>query len=405
MSRAPTVRAESERGVALLLALLLTIVVVGITTTGSLIIQSHRARTKNSFATNNQAVEVARSGLIEALSWVRRQTSQPVLTFEPQLDTGASPPVLDTIDPDIGIVREFKITDEVWARYEVWKQWDADPDSVRRAWRATVQCSDVSMARGARSLGSVWQIRSVGYVYARIDPNVAFNESPNYILGSDIIETEVRRLSLNIPGQAAVNIGDGNSSHINTNGRIQGGGAAGIYYPASSGTPTTGPASALRVTGSPALATATNYDDSYEAVFGLPYDQLRSMAHLVVTDPAEFPNPVPTNSLVIVEVQTTMGWDATLPLMGTGIVIVAGNARLDAGSNSNFSGLLYVDGNLTVRAPSEVRGSVVTTGNMTVQGVPDYATIMFDDDVLNALRVSFGNYNRSNGLLRLRSKV
>ncbi len=388
-----------QSGAAIIVAMWFTVIVAGIVLTGTLYLESHRRQTRNSFIAKAQAVQIARSGLTEALSWMRRQTSQPVMGFAPQLDPLATPPVLDTIDPDIGLVREFQISGKQWARYEVWKVWDADPDPTRLAWRQQMQCEDISSARLAAAAGSIWRLRSLGYVYNLEDPSKAFNEAPNSIIGRELLETEVQRLSINLPGEAAVNVGDGNSCHINTNGRIIGGTAGGIYYPAGSGTPTTGPASANRVTGTPALSTAVGYDDSFEAVFGVGIDDLRSMADMIVTDPSEFPSPVSNNALVIVDATSTMQWDSAIPLLGSGIVIVLGNANLNSGSLSNFSGLLYIDGNFTMRDPAEIRGAVMCTGNMTVQGNPDYATILFDEDVLNNLRMDFGNYQRSNTLL------
>ena len=80
---------SGERGVALVLAVLFTIVVVGITVTGTLILQAHRSKTSTNFITHGQAVQFSKSGLIEALGWMRKQTSQPVVTFSPQLDLSA----------------------------------------------------------------------------------------------------------------------------------------------------------------------------------------------------------------------------------------------------------------------------------------------------------------------------
>ena len=85
------------------------------------------------------------------------------------------PPVIDTLDPDIGIVREFQITNSIWGRYEVWKEWDADPNSTRLAWRQQMQTEDVSDLRGNLSPGSVWRMRSIGYVFRRNDGSAAFN--------------------------------------------------------------------------------------------------------------------------------------------------------------------------------------------------------------------------------------
>lgn len=388
-----------ESGVAIIVGLWFTVIVIGIVMAGTQYLEAHRDKTRNSFIARSQAIQIARSGLTESLNWMRRQTSQPVLAFAPDFQPAANPPVLDTIDPDIGLVREFRIAGKQWGRYEVWKEWDADPNATRLAWRQQVQCEDISAERMAAAEGSIWRLRSVGYVYTLEDPTRAYNVAPNVVLSREVLQTEVQRLTLNLPGEAALNVGDGNSAHVNTQGRIRGGSAGGINYPHGSGTPTTGPNNQNRVTGTPRLSTSYNYDDSYEAVFGVGLEDLRGLATLIVTSQAAFPNPVPDNALVIVDIGSTMNWSSSLPLRGTGIVIVVGNAVIASGSGTNFNGMLYVDGNLTMRGPSDVTGAAVVTGNMTLQGNPDYATITFDDGVLDQLRLNFGNYTRSNTLL------
>lgn len=388
---------DSERGTALIFALMFTTVVVGIVLTGTLTLKSQIAHNRTLFITNYQAVMTARSGLTEALSWMRRQTSQPVTEFEPQLDTLANPQVLDTEDSDIGLVRDFRISGNLWARYEVWKEWAADPDPDRLAWRQQFDCSDISTAKAGGNAGMAWRLRSVGYVYRRLDESLAFNEDPNLVLATELAETDVMRSVINLPGESAVNVNDGNNCHINTSGRIVGGSAAGIYYPQGSGTPTTGPKNQQRVTGSPALAAGTTYDDSYEGVFGLTFAELSSMADQMVTSSNDFPSPLPENGLVVADI-SSMQFDSSLPLEGTGIVIIRGNVNLISGNNSLFSGLLYVEGNLTVRAPCEINGSIVCTGNMTVQGSSDYATINYDGDILATLMNALGNYRQVNSL-------
>jgi hypothetical protein len=392
-----TINRDSERGTALILALMFTTVVVGIVATGTLTLQSQISNNRTLFITNYQAVMTARSGLTECLSWLRRQTSQPVTAFAPELDEAAVPAVLDTEDPDIGLVRNFRISGNLWARYEVWKEWAADPDTERLAWREQFDCSDISIPKVGGAPGSAWRLRSVGYVYRQMDANVAFNEAPNLVLATELAETDVLRAVINLPGQAAINVNDGNSCHINTNGRINGGSAAGIYYPQGSGTPTTGPKKQYRVTGTPGLSAGTTYDDSFEAVFGLTFAELSSMADQVVTSSANFPSPLPENSLIVADL-TSMQFDTGNPLQGSGLVIIRGNVTLNPGNNSLFTGLLYVDGNLTIRAPSEINGSVICTGNMTIQGSSDYATINYDEEALAALMNNFGNYRRANSL-------
>jgi len=378
-----------------MVALLMSVLVVGTVVTGSLLLRAFTSKTQVAFVMDSQAVGAARSGLAESLSWLRRQTSQPVTTFAPRLDPTTTPPMLDTADPDIGIVREFRIGGSTWARYEVWKDWPGDPSPSRLAWRRQFQCEDVSQPRAGTSPGTVWKLRSIGYVFRRASSAVPFDTAPNAVLASQFAEVEVRRMTISLPGQAAVNVRDGNSCHINTNGRIVGGVGAGIFYPQGTGSPTTGPAGANRVTGTPSLAASPTYDDSLEAVFGMTSTQLNALVDLRVTNAADFPSPIPSNSIIVVETPS-IHFESSMPLLGTGIVIVRGNVVIQPGSNSNFSGLLYVEGNLTVRAPSEINGSVVCTGNMTVQGASDFATINFDDDVLNALLGNLGNYRLSN---------
>ena len=70
---------------------------------------------------HGQAINAAKAGLIDVLSWFRRQTVQLVETFQPIRDLVVNPNINDTVDPDIGIVREYQIStkDNLWERYEV----------------------------------------------------------------------------------------------------------------------------------------------------------------------------------------------------------------------------------------------------------------------------------------------
>ena len=140
-------RASTERGGALIFALFLMIVMGGLVVTGSLMLTSSRNRTETSFLISGQSAALARSGLIEAINWFRRQPSQPVLSFAPVLNTAVTPPVLDTEDPDIGLVREVRIHGRLWGRYEVWKEWAADPIPERASWRSKIHSEDISLKR------------------------------------------------------------------------------------------------------------------------------------------------------------------------------------------------------------------------------------------------------------------
>lgn len=388
-----TINRDSERGTALILALMFTTVVVGIVATGTLTLKSQIAHNRTLFITNYQAVMAARSGLTEGLSWLRRQTSQPVTAFAPLLDEGAVPAVLDTEDPDIGLVRDFRISGNLWARYEVWKEWAADPDSARLAWRVQFDCADISAPKVGGAAGSAWRLRSVGYVYRQLDDTVAFNEAPNLVLATELAETDVLRAVINLPGQAAINISAGSAGTIGSGGRIYGSALAGIFFPVSSGLPSV---SGL-VDGTPRLSAGAAYDDSYDSVFGLTFGELSSMADQAISTSADFPSPLPDSAL-IVSSAPTLTFNSTQPLAGTGLVIAKGDVTISSGSNSTFSGLLYVEGDLTINGPCVISGSIICTGTLRVQSSSDYADVYYDETVLSTLMNTFGNYRRSNSL-------
>lgn len=95
-----------------------------------------------------------------------------------------------------------------------------------------------------------------------------------------------------------------------------------------------------------------------------------------------------------------MTFSAARPLRGTGVVVFLGNVTVQAGSYSAFSGLLYVQGNLSVREPAEIQGAVVVTGTTTLLGSSDFATITYDDGILNSLRHELGSYRLSGAMVR-----
>ena len=383
-------RTNPESGTALIVSMMFSVVALGIIASGTLILQANQRRTDTSFRVNAQANQFARAGITDALSWFRRQTTQPVLGFDPLLDTVASPQILDTDDPDVGIVREFRIADGIWGRYEVWKQWATDPDSARAAYRTQFEAADISLWRSQGSPGNSWRVRSVGYIYRRVDNTVALDASPNVRLGISMLEAEFKRLRLGAPGEAAVNISNGGSIAIGHNGRIDGGTSnPGIYYSGSGS-----PSNSGQVIGSPTqsyIAPAL-YDDSPESVFGLSLAELTSVSDDVITDPALFPSPIGNSTIVVAYPTTTLAFDSARPLRGTGVVYVQGNVVVAQGSNSVFNGLLYVEGNLTLREPSVINGTIICTGSMAVQGGSDRATVNYDPEILEQLRRDIGNY-------------
>ena len=403
MNKFPTAQSvpapRDERGVALIFALFFAIISLGLTIAGAIFVKAHKDQMQIAFASHGQSVEFARSGLVEGLGWFRKQTAQPVTIFRPQLNETASPPILETSEPDIGIVREFQISGSLWGRYEVWKEWPGDPDEERLAFRQLAQCEDISVERGTLSPGSVWRVRSFGYVFRRADANVRFDQQPNRVIAKEMVETEVRRLGLQPPGQAALCTRNPATCQVQTRGRVLGGAVgAGIFYLRQGNTAPTVSGTGSQVTGVPPTSGAAIYADDYVSVFGVSLQELRGMADSALTDPAAFPSPIPKDTLVVLEGAIT--FTTARPLSGTGIVVINGNCTINPASYSAFSGMLYVNGSLTLREPSELQGAVVVTGAVNVQGNSDYAVITFDDGVVSRLRQTLGIYRQSTGVLR-----
>ena len=389
-------RQDGERGMAIILALFFAIITAGLVTSGTLMMKSTNVVGEVRFRRDSQATQFARSGLTEALSWFRRQTAQPVTNFQPLLNAAADPKILDTDDPTIGLVRDFQIANDIWGRYEVWRKDESDPIPSRLEFRRKYEVKDLSNERGLSVAGGVWLLRSIGYVYQKRSASVAWNALPNRVLASASIECEIQRLTLAPPTQAAMSVRKGEDTDVKENGRVRGGAtAAGIYYPAGSGTPETGPPSENRVTGTPRLLSDNNYDDSIKAVTGVTREELRSMADLVITDADDFPDPIPDNSIVFVEVDD-IEFDSSRGLNGTGVVYIDGKAEFKSGNQSNFNGLLYVDGDeLKLDQTCSIQGCVIATDKVTIEGDGDFATVEYDDGVLSALRAEIGQYRWS----------
>ena len=394
------IKARGERGGVLILALFIMIFAVGVVVSGSMTIRSNKSRTDTSFMLTGQAAEFARSGLTETINWFRRQPGQPVLTFAPQLDGAADPPILDTEDPDIGLVREFRVSGNIYGRYEVWKPWAGDPDTNRMAWRQQLQIEDVSIRRGRGTTGTSWRLKCTGFVFVKRDKTKSFREYPNYVIARETLESEMSRLAFALPGQAAICARNGSAVSIQKNARVDGGSVgAGVYYPNTTGVPVVGIGGSLK--GTPPSAPSAYYDDSIRYVFGVSQEGLNSMANLFITDEAAFPAPIQPGSLTILDIPgKAIHFTATRPLDGYGIVLIHGDVIIDPGSNSFFSGLLYVDGNLTVNAPCVMRGAVITTGSFLAQGIGDFVDVVYDDWIINFMQTTMANYRTSRAARR-----
>lgn len=372
-----------EKGTAAILAMFISTTLLLMIMSGLTMIHLAKKVIHTQLTYHGQAVNSAQAGLVDALSYFRRQPVQPVTTFNPQLDLLASPPVIDTDDPSIGIVREYEISQlgNVWGRYEVRK-------SVVR---------DASAERGKPGNGTIWQIESVGIVYARKDITKAYNQSPNRQLANVVARTEVQRVNLVLPGNAAINARRGDAVTTETKSRVIAGTDIGVLHPSATGTPTlNGGVSASVVDG-----TASPYLDSIQDVFGVGQRELIGMADVVAYSMADVPSPLPSMTLTVVRGNAT--FTDTKPLIGTGILVVLGDLTIVADSFSNFNGLIFVTGDYEQNAPSQVSGAIVGHGIIDLKGAGDFSEVTLDTALLTLIQKEMGQYRFTRSPLLVRS--
>lgn len=361
------------------------------------------------FSAAGQSRAVAEAGLIDALAWFRRQQTQPVTTFAPQRNLLANPIVNETDDPTVGLVREYEIMPSLWGRYEVRKTVlaeayvdgnangrydhgetfsDTNGNGRRDPARET---RDVSAERGFSGAGTVWRVVSHGRVYRRRDPGQPLGSASNPRIAGTTVATEVRRFVMVPPAVAALCVKTASGVVIGSRTRIAGGSKGGFITQSSTGTANS---SAAEITGTPARGSVTPYLDTTESMFGVTMPELKAMADASWSSAAAFPKKIGDYSLNVVPGPIT--FDDARPLRGTGVVVVEGNATFSQGSNSFFSGLLVVRGNLVMRAPVYLRGITVVTGTCDIAGTAgDYVELNYDATILSDVLTILGQYRFS----------
>jgi len=399
------------------------LVAVAIFVLSGLMVASHYVRQSTSRVIDHelnhhgQAVNAAKAGLVDALCWYRRQTSQPVAAFTPNRDLGADPPINETDDPDIGLVREYQIStrDNLWGRYEV----------RRRVVR------DTTAERNLAGVGRYWYIEAKGYVLERLAENYEpgefyslyeisdgdlkrklgdgtyevvdtaadgkfqedYDERLVKVLASVTMGTEFRRLSVVPPADAAICAARGDYIRLEDRSRTNGHDSYGIVYPEQTGDHYQ--AGGAELSGSPARARVdpTGYSLEEIDVFGVIPQELQALSDIYTDDPSTLPEVLPDFSIIYIDSDVT--WSAAKPLKGTALVYVGGDATMAAASSSYFSGILYVVGDFVQESPSLLNGTLMCKGRVTVTGSGDYSEMNFDKDVRSRILTISGQYRFS----------
>jgi hypothetical protein len=407
---APSARA-GERGVVLIWAATCMLIVAGVIAMATDKLHAVDVMAGADFSASGQAEEIAEAGLVDAFAWFRRQTVQPVTAFAPKRDLLAVPAINETDDPTKGLVRSFEISaPSLWGRYTVrvgnpnesWTDANgnghydvgetfADSNADGR-WTAARETRDITTQRGLTGPGSVWLLVSHAQVFWRPRADLALGEGPNRQLAESTLAREVRRLTIAPPAAAALCCSRADLGTIGNRGRIRAA-TTGVAFPLLTGL-------LNQLAGGEILAATQSvgllgWADTVNDVFGVGLTDLKSMADISTSDPVNgIPDDLPDYSLLVITGNPV--FDAARPLKGTGVIVVKGDLTILDSSNSFFSGLIYVDGNLTVRAPALIRGTVIVRGTCDIRGTGgDYVEIEHDPAIVATLLTKMGQYRHT----------
>ena len=400
----------NEKGFSAMLALGIVSVVFLLILAGLLMVNLAGKLITRQLRYQGQAQNAAEAGLVDALNFFRRNSIQPVVAFDPQLDLGANPPLDDSAFPAIGIVRDFRVSDlgNVCGRYEVRRQ-DLDDDGTIDPGEVDRGVQDITdnRARTTAGDGNVWLVESHGIIYV---DNTDSDSNPSTcdltysdantngvwdfgeggeVLIRRTLRTQIQRMSLVLPGgQAALNVKVGATIDIGDGGdkaRVLGGpSGTGIVYETGSGAPTiTGDVQG----GVAATSTITPFNDSFLDVFGVTQSELIASADDTATDVTGLP---PTWAMKLFVVTGDATFTDLLPLIGSGVLVVIGDLFIPAGSN--YQGVIYVTGDYIQEGPSLVSGAVIAKGAVTMSGAGDFAEVDYDDNIINQVQAEMIQY-------------
>lgn len=346
---------------------------------------------RNQFA---QGDNIARAGLTDAMSWFKRQSCQPVrqtscggytypdMAFFPRVASG------DTIDEGIGLVHEYPITSDsfLWARYEVRRSCVA-PNSPTYASLAVHDVSPLRIQGANAGDGLVWQISSIGYVYRKLNGSVPYNQSPNQIVSQAAATTEIRRVGISLPANAAAITVNASNVSLTNGSRLLGGSNIGLLY--NTGTVPAGSAPYV-------IPNSNNSGPNPidpQSIFSVTPADLKLVADYLFPSGAILPPTLPT--MAIVYIDGNASFDTTHQLIGSGILYVNGNLTVASNPNTLFSGVIFVTGNVNITGPASISGSLIAQGSLTLATGSDISEVTYDGNIINTVRQQVTQYREN----------
>lgn len=226
-----------------------------------------------------------------------------------------------------------------------------------------------------------------------MNPTLPYNQAPNVIVSTAKMATEIRRVSLSTPHNAAIIVNSGAGDSLSNNGRVVGGSvAAGFaYYGATS--PCT--ANGTFISGTPACAALLPSTSSVNSttIFGMSPHDLSLLADYSVTSAAQLPSSYPAQAIVYIN--GNANFNVANSVVGGGILYVTGTLTLASSASALFSGVIYAGGNVTINGPALVSGTMITNGTVTINGSGDAAFVQYSASVVNGVQTQVAQYRES----------
>jgi len=308
-----------------------------------------------------RAYEVAKAGLIDTLYYFRKQSSQPVLNFNPTSS--------DSEDPSKGIVNSLFIT--------------SNTNNI--VGRYIVKAKDVSSLYN-KPAGTIWEIISEGQIRNR-----ARN---NQVIAHKKLAVLIRRISISIPYESTVIWRFANKINLQSRTRMVSSNPA-FNISSISGSPSINNQSAL-------LPNTINYVDNYNNqvsinnIFGISVNEVKGISDYIVNNVTDFPNSFKYKIIYIPFSNTEL----TLSnVNGSGIIIT--QRSLTFQNYINFSGIIYVmnNANLVFNCSGTIFGTIIndkdstnSTLNFNNTSGSDFLLVQYDKSIIQKLRNIIGNY-------------
>ena len=370
---------RGERGGVLIWALLIVVLTSTMIISHTTFLSATRRDKETTHNRDTLAKTLARSGMTDVIGWFRRQAKQPVTAFAPELDPDGIPPAFDTIEPELGLVREFKVHGNLWGRYEARYE----------------DIADVSNERGELPSGSCWDVGVRSYLFRKIDDSKPFNEAPNRMVTSLKLASEIRTVRVQLPAPAAVAVDDTSALVLGANTKIDGGslGAAIASSSSSVGLPTFDVASV--VTGTPAQLSSSVYDAEAETVFGMRLDELRSYAdHVIIPGKTDVPKDADGNALYKDGIYYIKGDVASWAgvVIDNALVIYDGNYTKFGTKQTTGSGVVYIKGNATIDQPYTLDGALIGRQQLKLGPSGKAVIIRYSSAAIDKLRALINSY-------------